>query len=114
MPEGAVAHSEAMEFLATVPLLDGMPEPELSELARVARRRELPAGEVLWREGDEASAMVWIVDGRVSVSLGVRRPGLTAPPDRVRAQAAHRRRRVRASAPPAGRARGIARRRRPA
>jgi CRP-like cAMP-binding protein len=73
MPEGAVAHSEAMEFLATVPLLDGMPEPELSELARVARRRELPAGEVLWREGDEASAMVWIVDGRVSVSL--RLPG---------------------------------------
>ena len=37
------------------------------------RRRELPAGEVLWREGDEAAAMVLIVDGRVSVSL--RLPG---------------------------------------
>jgi CRP-like cAMP-binding protein len=73
MPDGAVAHSEAIEFLATVPLLDGMPEAELSELARVARRRELQAGDVLWREGDEASAMVWIVDGRVSVSL--RLPG---------------------------------------
>jgi CRP-like cAMP-binding protein len=73
MPEGAVAHAEARRFLATVPLLGGMAEAELSELARVARRRELPAGEVLWREGDEATAMVWIVDGRVSVSL--RLPG---------------------------------------
>jgi CRP-like cAMP-binding protein len=73
MPEGAVAHAEAMGFLATTPLLDGMPEPELAELARIARRRELPVGKILWREGDEARAMVWIVEGRVSVSL--RLPG---------------------------------------
>lgn len=67
MSDGAVA------FLATVPLLEGIPEPELAELARVLRRRDVPAGEILWREGDEAAAMLLIVDGQVSVSL--RLPG---------------------------------------
>jgi CRP-like cAMP-binding protein len=73
MPEAGAAHAEAIAFLATVPLLDGMPEAELAELARVARRRDLLPGEVLWREGDEAQAMLFIVDGRVSISL--RLPG---------------------------------------
>jgi CRP-like cAMP-binding protein len=63
----------ALAFLATVPLLDGMSQAELAELARIVRHRELPAGEVLWSEGDEAAAMLLIVDGRVSVSL--RLPG---------------------------------------
>ena len=65
--------AEAVAFLATIPLLDGIPEAELAELARVLRRRDLPVGEVLWREGDDAVGMVLIVDGRVSVSL--RLPG---------------------------------------
>jgi CRP-like cAMP-binding protein len=56
-------------FLATVPLLEGMPGAELAELARVMRPRDLPAGEVLWRESDEASAMLLVVDGAVSLSL---------------------------------------------
>jgi CRP-like cAMP-binding protein len=60
-------------LLASVPLLEGIPEAELAELARVLRRRDLPAGEVLWREGDRASAMYLLVDGRVSLSL--RLPG---------------------------------------
>jgi CRP-like cAMP-binding protein len=60
-------------FLATVPLLEGVPDEELAELARVMRRRDLRAGEVLWREGDEASSMLLVVDGAVSVSL--RLPG---------------------------------------
>ena len=67
MSDGTVA------FLATVPLLEGIPEPELAELARVLRRRDVPAGEILWREGDEAAGMLLIVDGQVSVSL--RLPG---------------------------------------
>ena len=67
MSDGTVA------FLATVPLLEGIPEPELAELAGVLRRRDVPAGEILWREGDEAAGMLLIVDGQVSVSL--RLPG---------------------------------------
>ena len=43
---------------------------------------------------------------------GLRGPGLAAPSDRVRAQAAHRRRRLRAAAPAARAPRGVARRRR--
>src|SRR5215208_3434506 len=67
------AAADVIEFLATVPLLEGIPEAELAELALVLRRRELPAGEILWREGDDALAMLLIVDGRVSVSM--RLPG---------------------------------------
>jgi hypothetical protein len=43
MSDTAAAYEEAIGFLATVPLLDGMPEAELAELARLTRRRELPA-----------------------------------------------------------------------
>jgi len=61
--------SDDVGFLATVPLLDGMPEEELANLAGVLRRREVPAGEVLWNQGDDAVAMLLIVRGRVSISL---------------------------------------------
>jgi CRP-like cAMP-binding protein len=61
--------SDVAAFLATVPLLEGIPEAELEDLAGVLRRRDLPEGEVLWRQGDEALAMLLIVDGRVSASL---------------------------------------------
>ena len=60
-------------FLATVPLLEGIPEPELEDLAAVLTRRTRPAGDVLWRQGDEARGMALVVDGRVSISL--RLPG---------------------------------------
>ena len=56
-------------FLATVPVLDGFEETDLDELARVMRPRDAPAGEVLWRAGDEAKAMILIVEGHVSVML---------------------------------------------
>jgi CRP-like cAMP-binding protein len=58
-------------FLATVPLLDGIPEEELTALAAVMRRRELPAGRVLWRQGEEAVGMLLVVAGRVTVSLSL-------------------------------------------
>jgi CRP/FNR family transcriptional regulator, cyclic AMP receptor protein len=61
--------SEAISFLSSAPLLADLPGLEPAELAEVLRFRELPAGEVLWREGDEAAALQLVVDGRVSVSL---------------------------------------------
>jgi CRP/FNR family transcriptional regulator, cyclic AMP receptor protein len=64
---------QAVAFLSSVPLLEGVPQAKLEELAMILRRRELPVGEILWREGDDAEAMLLIVDGRVSVSL--RLPG---------------------------------------
>ena len=58
-----------VDFLATVPLLEGREEAELVELARVLRRRNVRKGEILWRQGDDAREMVFIVEGGVSASL---------------------------------------------
>jgi CRP-like cAMP-binding protein len=69
MSDPAATADETAAFLATVPLLEGMSEDELGELARIMRRRALPQGEVLWREGDDVSAMLLVVEGRVSVTL---------------------------------------------
>jgi CRP/FNR family transcriptional regulator, cyclic AMP receptor protein len=65
-----------VDFLATVPLLEGREEADLVELARVLRRRMVREGEILWRQGDDAREMVFIVEGGVSASLDV-------PGDRV-------------------------------
>lgn len=77
MSEGAggpaARRAGIVAFLATTPLLEGIPEDELHELAGVLRRREVNAGDVLWREGDEAEAMLFLVEGRVSLAL--RLPG---------------------------------------
>jgi CRP-like cAMP-binding protein len=62
---------ETVDFLATLPLLEGRAESDLVELARVMRRRTVPEGEVLWRQGDDAREVVFIVDGAVSASLHV-------------------------------------------
>jgi len=62
---------ETVDFLATVPLLEGLEEADLVELARVMRRRTVREGEILWRQGDEPREMVFIVDGAVSASLDV-------------------------------------------
>jgi CRP-like cAMP-binding protein len=61
--------SEVVEFLATVPLLEGIAEAELAELATLLRRRDVPAGAVLWRQGEAAEAMLLVLGGRVTVSL---------------------------------------------
>src|ERR671925_524534 len=60
-----------VDFLATVSLLEGQEEPDLVRLARVMRRRTLQEGEMVWRQGDDAREMVFIVDGAVSASLRV-------------------------------------------
>jgi CRP/FNR family transcriptional regulator len=62
---------EIVDFLATVPLLEGQDETDLVELARVMRRRTVPEGEILWRQGGEARELVFIVEGAVSASLRV-------------------------------------------
>jgi CRP/FNR family transcriptional regulator, cyclic AMP receptor protein len=65
-----------VDFLATVPLLEACKEADLVDIARVLRRRILREGEILWRQGDDAREMVFIVEGGVSASLHV-------PGDRV-------------------------------
>jgi CRP-like cAMP-binding protein len=67
---------EIADFLGTVPLLEGASQEDLEELARLLRRRTVREGEMLWRQGDPARELVFIVDGGVAVSLHV-------PGDRV-------------------------------
>lgn len=64
-----MSDDQTADFLATVPLLEGMGEAVLMSLARVVRRRTLRAGEILWGQGDDARELVFIVDGMVSGSL---------------------------------------------
>ena len=64
MSDGATAG-----FLATVPLLAGRNESDIADLARVLRRRDVPAGETLWHQGEEARELLLIVRGAVSASL---------------------------------------------
>src|SRR5262249_55650405 len=63
-----MSDEETVEFLATVPLLEGLEEAYLAELARAMRRRTVREGELLWRQGDTAKEMVFVVEGGVSVS----------------------------------------------
>ena len=62
---------ETVDFLATVPLLEGRDDADLTELARMVRRRTVREGEVLWKQGDTAREMLFIVDGALSASLRV-------------------------------------------
>ena len=66
-----MSEREIAGFLATVPLLEGRDEADLIELARVMRRRTVPAGEVLWQQGGVAREALFVVEGAVSATLQV-------------------------------------------
>lgn len=56
-------------FLATVPLFEDWGRDERDEVAGVLRRRSARDGDVLWRQGDAARDMLFVVSGGLSVSL---------------------------------------------
>jgi len=58
-----------VEFLAGVPLLEGHGEADLVQLARVVRRRTVREGEILFRQGDAAREVLFVVDGALSIWL---------------------------------------------
>lgn len=66
-----MSERETAGFLATVPLFEGRDEAELAELARVLRRRTTRAGQVLWRQGDQARELLLVVEGAVTAQLHV-------------------------------------------
>jgi signal transduction histidine kinase len=61
----AVSHVDALEFLR--PILMGLAEEDLEELARAAVELSCPPGTVIIQEGDEGDAVYFIVDGSVEV-----------------------------------------------
>jgi CRP-like cAMP-binding protein len=62
---------DIVDFLATVSLLQGTERADLVELARVVRRRTVREGELLWRQGDRARELMFVVDGAVSAFVQV-------------------------------------------
>ena len=63
-----MSDEETVGFLTTVPLLEGLEGGYLAELARAMRQRTVREGELLWRQGDTAKEMVFVLEGGVSVS----------------------------------------------
>jgi CRP-like cAMP-binding protein len=62
---------EIADFLATVPLLEGRDDADIAALARVVRRRVVEAGQPLWRQGEDARELVFVLDGSLTASLRV-------------------------------------------
>jgi CRP-like cAMP-binding protein len=63
-----MSDEETVEFLATVPLLEGLEGAYRAELAGALRRRTVREGELLWRQGDTAKDLLFVVEGSVSIS----------------------------------------------
>src|SRR5690349_15041708 len=62
---------ETAAFLGGVPLFEGREEADLLALARLVRRRTVREGDVLWRQGDDARELVFVVEGELAASLRV-------------------------------------------
>ena len=57
-----------VQALKRVPLFEGLSRKELTELARHTEDLEVPAGEVLCKEGDTGREFFVIVDGEIEVT----------------------------------------------
>jgi CRP/FNR family transcriptional regulator, cyclic AMP receptor protein len=57
-----------VQALKRAPLFDGLSRKELTELARHTEDLEVPAGEVLCKEGDTGREFFVIVDGEIGVT----------------------------------------------
>jgi CRP/FNR family cyclic AMP-dependent transcriptional regulator len=62
-----------VEALKKAPLFEGLSRKELTQLARVSEDLEVPAGEVLCKEGETGQEFFVIVDGKVEVTRKGRR-----------------------------------------
>ena len=57
-----------VQALKRAPLFEGLSKKELADLARVTEDLEIPAGDVLCREGDTGKEFFVIVDGETEVT----------------------------------------------
>ncbi len=63
---------ERVLFLQEVPLLGSVPTEVLAHLAAVATEEDLAVGEELWRPGDPADSMFFVVEGELTLRDGDR------------------------------------------
>src|ERR671931_1295618 len=60
---------QTTEFLATVPLLQGLDDAELTRLAELMRERSYPKGSIILFEDDPGDSLFIVRSGRVKVVL---------------------------------------------
>jgi len=63
--------------LASLTLFAGMSEPDLVLVAETARWENIPAGQVVMREGEEGNDLLVVTSGRFEVSVGQGRARVT-------------------------------------
>jgi CRP/FNR family cyclic AMP-dependent transcriptional regulator len=61
---------EKLELLRRAPLLAGLGRKEIEEVGRLAEEIDVPAGQVLMRQGESGSEFFVVVDGTVSIARG--------------------------------------------
>ena len=61
---------QKLELLKGVPLLSGLGRREIEEIGRLAEEIDVPAGQVLMREGGSGNEFFVIVDGSVRIERG--------------------------------------------
>jgi CRP-like cAMP-binding protein len=71
---------ERLLHLKRIPLLSGLPASEVAALADAARERFFPRGELVFREGAVANAILFVVEGRLAslrrgIQVGTVGPG---------------------------------------
>jgi len=58
---------EKLDQIKNIPLFHGLPEKQLSELARIIIDRKYEQGEVIFTDGDEASGFFVLLSGRLKI-----------------------------------------------
>jgi CRP-like cAMP-binding protein len=69
-----LAQDAKVAALSRAPLFEGLTKQELVQLARMSDDLEVPAGQVLCREGEIGREVFVIVDGEVTVARRGKRP----------------------------------------
>jgi CRP-like cAMP-binding protein len=75
----AVPPLERLLHLKRIPLLSGLPTPEIAVLADAAQERSYRKGEIVFREDAPASAALFVVEGRLAQYRRGRKVGSVRP-----------------------------------
>lgn len=68
---------EPISVLKKIPLFAAFSETDIRNLIPLLRRKTLRKGEILFRQGDEGTALYLILQGRIKISLSMRMDAVT-------------------------------------
>lgn len=76
-----VSQNEKATRLAEIPLFEGCSRRQLKAVARISEVREVPAGTVLTRKGEEGDEFFLILDGKARAIVSARKRSSLGPDD---------------------------------